>query len=97
MASFSLKSDWGDQSLDLWSLGSGFRVFLVGGKLSSDDKVSDIVFLKIKSVVLNFEVIFDAFFEKCARGSIRTSARVSTLRSVECPEASNFPWCKVNK
>merc|ERR1711907_5303 len=45
LASFSLKSDWGDQSLDLWSLGSGFRVFLVGGKLSSDDKVSDIVFL----------------------------------------------------
>merc|ERR1711963_851466 len=45
LASFSLKSDWGDQSLDLWGLGSGFRVFLVGGKLSSDDKVSDIVFL----------------------------------------------------
>merc|ERR1719464_976341 len=51
LASLSLKSDWGDESLDLWRLGSGFGVFLVSFQFSSDDKVSDIVFLfKVKQL-----------------------------------------------
>jgi len=45
LASLSLKSDWGDESLDLWCLGSGFGVFLISFQFSSDDKRSDIVFL----------------------------------------------------
>jgi len=45
LASFSLKSDWGDESLDLWGLGSGFGVIFVSFQFSSDDKRSDIVFL----------------------------------------------------
>merc|ERR1712214_37869 len=45
LASFSLKSDWGDESLDLWGLGSGFGVLFVSFQFSSDDKRSNIVFL----------------------------------------------------
>jgi len=45
LASFSLKSDWGDESLDLWGLGSGFRVLFVSFQFSSDNERSDIVFL----------------------------------------------------
>jgi len=45
LASLSLKSNWGDKSLDLWCLGSGFGVLFVSFQFSSDDKRSDIVFL----------------------------------------------------
>jgi len=45
LASLSLKSDWGDESLDLWRLGSGFGVLLVSFQFSSDNEVSDIIFL----------------------------------------------------
>jgi len=45
LASFSLKSNWSDESLDLWCLGSGFGVLFISFQFSSDDKRSDIVFL----------------------------------------------------
>jgi len=45
LASLSLKSNWRDESLDLWRLGSRFGVLLVGFELPSDDKVSDIILL----------------------------------------------------
>jgi len=45
LASLSLESDWGDESLDLWRLGSGFGVLFVSFQFSSDDKRSNIVFL----------------------------------------------------
>ena len=47
LASLSLKSDWGDESLDLWRLRSGFGVLLVSFQFSSDNEVSDIIFLKL--------------------------------------------------
>jgi len=45
LASFSLKSDWGDESLDLWGFRSGFSVLFVSFQFSSDNERSDIVFL----------------------------------------------------
>merc|ERR1712151_1454451 len=45
LASFSLKSNWGNESLDLWSLRSGFSVLFVSFQFSSDNERSDIVFL----------------------------------------------------
>merc|ERR1712203_214344 len=45
LASFSLKSGWGDESLDLWGFRSGFSVLFVSFQFSSDNEGSNIVFL----------------------------------------------------
>ena len=54
LAPLSLESDGRDESLDLGGLGSALGVLLGGFQFSSDDKVSDIILLKMDRKKVNF-------------------------------------------